>query len=178
MILEDLIGQWWFWIVASIVAFFAGIGIVYGLDAVSKWLKSKADELGEDEWDRAYELLGPFIDQVIVAVFKLSEAASDEVGKRLDEVDKVALADALYDMALNWTQDNLPTWAVTLIFNFLTRERWHGMVEERFQGLIDLWQEKSSELLDLLRPDAPTSARLFILAGSKPPRLQMHTLKN
>lgn len=175
MTLEGLIGQWWFWIGAIAVVFFASVGIVYGLKAAKNWLKGKADDPGKDEWDQAYELLAPFIDQVIVAVFKLSEAASDEVGKRLDEVDKGALADTLYDAALIWALETLPPWAVTLIFDYVTRNRWRGMVEERFNELIDLWREKSGELLDWLRPDAPISTRLFTLAGSRPPKLQIHT---
>jgi hypothetical protein len=154
----DLEGiQAWIWIAGSGAV---GILLTVGLVSLFRWLRDEEQGYpGEQQIEAA---LLPLIQHAIMAAFKLSESSMDELGKRLDGVDKAALARYVY----NLLPDDIPigenaTLPLGFIKLIITEDRFAELVQmgydefaEWFEGIRDKFNEGFE---DIMEPDSASA---------------------
>lgn len=134
-----------------LVALAAGAGIM----ALSVWGYGKLrNETQGYPYEKAVEaLLLPWIYQAIMAAYKTSEIAVDEIQQRMRGADKAAIAAAVYDM-LPPKIGNVPLDVVKMA---VSRDRFASLVEAAFnefdafvedhegrlENLVDAWLEEN-----------------------------------
>jgi len=136
----------------------AGSGAVGAVLAVAlvylfRWLRDEEQGYpGEQQIEAA---LMPLIQHAIMAAFKLSEASFDELGRRLEGVDKAALARYVYNLLPNHVpigeNATLPLGFIKLI---ITEERFAELVQisydefaEWFEGVRDRFKDGFEDII-------------------------------
>ncbi len=109
------------------------------------WLRRRVGYWHEKEIEAVLE---PLLDQVIVAIFNVSEHSADTLGRALEAVDKQYLARESYALILNLLPPCLP---VEVFENLVSRERWAGFVSDRYDKLIAWYRLVSDDLISRLR---------------------------
>ena len=90
-------------------------------------------------------LLLPFIYQAIFNAYKLSEHALDEVGRRLDGIDKKYVAGFLYDALPN----KLGNVDIAFIKLAISRERFTVLVQEAFDEMLEFYDSQEDHYAEL-----------------------------
>lgn len=92
------------------------------------------------------EALWPFAVKAVVAVFKASQRARDELEGELSDLDKKALADRMYEMlpdAIFVGSKLVPTGLVKTVIG---REQWQAIVQNAFDSLLATYRQYSDTI--------------------------------
>ncbi len=96
-------------------------------------------------------ILLPILDQVIVAVFNISEHSLKTTARVLESADKQELARLSYPLILELVAKTpLP---VSVFISLVTEEKWCEEVQKRYDYLIDWYRLSGEKLLEALRPE-------------------------
>lgn len=122
--------HWELWTVAVavIVLLAAVMGGVYLLP----WLARKIQGYPREEEIEAALL--PVLYQAICTAYKLSERAVDELGVRMQGVDKAVIAATVYEALPDPVQ------------TFVSPEQWTGLVDKAFAEFLEFYQEVAGHL--------------------------------
>ena len=101
------------------------LGLVTGY-FLYPWLKDKRQGYpNEAEIEAA---LLPWLYEAICSAFETSELAVDELGKRMHDLDKKAVADIVYDLL----PDRIGGLSTTVIKTIIPRERFRVLVQDAY----------------------------------------------
>jgi hypothetical protein len=124
-------------VVAALVAIGGLVGAFIGARGLIL-AKEKQGYPGEAEIEAA---LFPYIVGGVVAAYKLSERKLDELGKRLEGIDKKALADATYALLPDTIMVGDVAVPVNVVKYVVTKERWRELVQDGFDRLIRTYNQ-------------------------------------
>jgi hypothetical protein len=123
----------------AVVAILAGAAGAVALGAYY-YPKLKNEKQGYAYEAEIEALLLPWIYKAIAGAYKLSERASDEVGMRIEGLDKKGIADAMYD-ALPKQIGNVPLGMVKLV---ISRERFAQLVQLAFDEFLEFYDSQET----------------------------------
>jgi hypothetical protein len=141
-----------FWLLAgeplinlTVLGFLALLGILAGAAGAVALGAYYYPRLKNEKQGYAYEaeieaLLLPWIFKAIAGAYKLSERASDELGMRIEGLDKKAIADAMYD-ALPKQIGNVPLGMVKLV---ISRKRFAQLVQFAFDEFLKFYDSQET----------------------------------
>jgi hypothetical protein len=141
-----------FWLLAgeplinlTVLGFLAVLGILAGAAGAVALGAYYYPRLKNEKQGYAYEaeieaLLLPWIFKAIAGAYKLSERASDELGMRIEGLDKKAIADAMYD-ALPKQIGNVPLGMVKLV---ISRKRFADLVQFAFDEFLKFYDSQET----------------------------------
>lgn len=141
-----------FWLLAgeplinlTVLGFLAVLGILAGAAGAVALGAYYYPKLKNEKQGYAYEaeieaLLLPWIFKAIAGAYKLSERASDEVGMRIEGLDKKAIANAMYD-ALPEKIGNVPIGMVKLV---ISRKRFAQLVQIAFDEFLKFYDSQET----------------------------------
>ena len=101
------------------------------------WLlpKLRDEEQGYPLEAQIEALILPLIYKGILSAYKLSEAAMDEFGNRMEGIDKKNLADFCYDLL----PESIGGIDIRIIKNIITRDRFSALTEDVFQEFLTFY---------------------------------------
>lgn len=119
---------------------------------VAPWLSHKQGYWREEEIEA---ILLPILDQVIVAVFNISEHSHETISRVLEGADKEKLARLSYPLILELVAKTpLP---VSVFTSLVTEERWCKEVKKRYEYLVGWYRLSGEKLLEALKPEGGPS---------------------
>jgi hypothetical protein len=131
--------SWWLTALISIVA---GLGAVaVGVVAFNWWRNHNIVWLP----DAVEDALRDFIYKAILSAYRLSEATLDEIGERLDGLDKKAIADSFYRLI----PDQIAGFDVSLIKRLVPQERFAELVQQVFDEFYTFYVGATGHLDEL-----------------------------
>jgi hypothetical protein len=125
-------------VVAALVAAGGLVGAYAGARLLPWLVKEKQGYPGEAEIEAA---LFPHLVGGLVGAYKLSERKMDELGQRLEGIDKKALADAAYALLPDTIMVGDVAVPVNVVKYVVTRERWRELVQDAFDRLIRTYNQ-------------------------------------
>lgn len=112
---------------------------IVGLITTFNWLKSR---IGKPDRSKVEEAIMPYVYKAIMAAYKTSEVAMDQLGERMKGADKEILADTVYHMlpdCLYIQGTKIP------VKTFITEEQFKGMIKKAFMDFIGFYERNRSE---------------------------------
>jgi hypothetical protein len=140
-------------LIAALVALIVLVVIAVGLVLFGKWLFGKEQDYPNELAIEA--ALKPYLLRAIALAYKGSEQVMDEVGHRLHEFNKKALADLAYDLLPDDVLVPVGGGAVVavpvgIVKQLVTREKWGELVQGAFDGFANWYEDVHEDIGDLL----------------------------
>jgi hypothetical protein len=135
-------------VVTALVAVIGVVGAYVGVQATTWLLTKKQDYPGEQVIEAA---LRPYAYAAIVTAFKLGEVARDDLARRLEGLDKKALADAVYALLPDAILVSGKLVPIGAIKSVITKEQWEALVQNAFDELMLIYRQNGAVLDEWLR---------------------------
>jgi len=123
---------------------------------------------GHPTWGDVAAYFLPHIDQAITAAFKASEAASDAFGDRLKGIDKKPIALAIWSLIPDDVEIGPFIWHPK---DHISLFQFEALLQDRFEFLVQAWDENSEKLLELLQPGLIVA--LPMISGTTPENFEL-----
>jgi hypothetical protein len=140
-------------LIAALVVLIVLVAVAVGLVLFAKWLLTK--EQGYPNELAIEAALKPYLLQAIALAYKGSEQVMDEVGHRLHEFNKKALADLAYDLLPDDVLVPVGGGAVValpvgIVKQLVSREKWSQLVQDAFDTFVTWYEGVHEDVGDLL----------------------------
>jgi hypothetical protein len=135
-------------VVTVLVAVIGLVGAYVGVQAAVWLFTKKQDYPGEQVVEAA---LRPYAYAAIVTAFKLGEVARDDLEKRLEGLDKKALADAVYALLPDTITVGSYLVPIGAVKSLVPREQWEALVQNAFDELMLIYRQNGAVLDEWLK---------------------------